>query len=414
MRVELVIIALSILFLIVLLVERTKRKQMQKALENETYKLKKIDSIARAIFENVHAFILFIDSDLTVLKTNYYSRTGTTQDGKEKKVGDLLHCANALAAECGCGTHCLCASCPVRRAITQALLDKQSFTDLEAKLEVQISATESIECDTEISGAYLPLHGEDYMVLTIHDVTRQKINELQIIEAKKKAENADRSKSTFLANMSHEIRTPLNAIVGFSELLATTTSDEEKEQYLDIVKSNSELLLQLVNDILDLAKIEAGTLEFTYTKVDLNQLMSDVEQLFRMRVKTEGLQTQINWVPSAPSCFMHTDRNRIVQVVSNFMSNAIKFTPNGSIQFGYELRQNGLYFYVTDTGTGIPADKIDAIFERFVKLEKNKSGTGLGLAICQIIVKKLNGKIGVKSVLGSGSTFWFTLPFNNL
>ena len=229
--------------------------------------------------------------------------------------------------------------------------------------------------------------------------------------AKEKAENADLSKSTFLANMSHEIRTPLNAITGFAEILASANTEEEKAQYQEIIKMNADLLLQLVNDILDMSKIEAGTLEFVYTKVDINLLLSDLRQLFQMKVNDAGGNIQIIAEPSLPSCSIETDRNRVAQVLSNFTTNAIKFTQEGTISIGYEARDTELYFYVTDTGAGIPADKLPEVFGRFVKLNKDKKGTGLGLSISKTIVNKLEGQIGADSVEGKGSTFWFTIPY---
>lgn len=412
MVIEIVSIVLCLASFIVLFIERQRRKRVQQELEREAYQLKKVNAVTNAVFKNVHAFVLLIDSDFKVLRTNYYNRTGKVSDQSEKRVGDLLQCHNALAAECGCGTHTLCNDCPVRHAISQAFLRKQNFTDLEVMLELVVSDSESVKCQAEISGVYMAVDGDDQMVLTIHDITRQKQAEQALIEAKEKAMNADRSKSVFLANMSHEIRTPLNAIVGFSELLASASSEEEKEQFQGIVKANSELLLQVVNDILDLSKIEAGTLEFIYSVVDVNQMMSDLEQLFCMKVRELGVQTEIVWVRSASECQVYTDRNRVMQVVFNFMSNALKFTPEGSIHLGYELRPNELYVYVTDTGTGIPEEKFASVFERFVKLQLDKNGTGLGLSICRTIIEKLGGQIGVESVYGSGSTFWFTLPLS--
>ena len=228
--------------------------------------------------------------------------------------------------------------------------------------------------------------------------------------AREKAENADRSKSVFLANMSHEIRTPLNAIVGFSELLASASTDEEKTHFLEIVQSNNEMLQQLIADILDLSKIEAGTLEFVFSDVDINQMMSDLEQQFRMRVAELGSGVQIVREASGEG-ILHTDRNRLAQVVSNFMTNALKFTQEGSITLGFRPYEEGLYFYVKDTGTGIPQEKLPHVFERFVKLKQEKNGTGLGLSICQTIVRKLGGEIGVESEEGAGSTFWFILPW---
>lgn len=230
-----------------------------------------------------------------------------------------------------------------------------------------------------------------------------------LIEARKKAEESDRLKMAFLANMSHEIRTPLNAIVGFSELLAAANTEEEKQKYLEILHTNSELLLQLVNDILDLSKIEAGTLEFVYSDVDINLLLNDLEQLFRMKIGSNS-PVQIITESGLPSCMVHTDRNRIAQVVSNFVSNAIKFTTEGSIRIGYQSSENGLRFYVSDTGSGISADKLEGVFDRFVRLQSDKNGNGLGLSICKTIVNKLGGEIGADSEVGKGSTFWFTLP----
>ena len=211
--------------------------------------------------------------------------------------------------------------------------------------------------------------------------------------------------------MSHEIRTPLNAIVGFSGLLDVTENMEDKEEYINIINSNNDLLLQLINDILDLAKIEAGTLEFVDSDVDVNQLFSDIEQSSRLKAQ-DGVQ--VCFVEKIPNCILRTDRNRVSQVITNFINNAIKFTTQGSILFGYRHRDDELYFYVKDTGCGIAKDKIGQVFTRFVKLNSFVQGTGLGLSICQMIIKRLGGDIGVESEQGKGSTFWFTLPYSIL
>ena len=391
--------------------ERRKCLLMQKRLFRESRKLEHTNHIASAILKNVHAYILLIDNDFKVLKTNYYQLTGTQKGLEEKRVGDLLQCRNALSAEGGCGTHAYCGSCPIRCAIRQAFEQRRGFTDLEATLNVLTSEKKSVECDAVISGSYFLLNEEENMVLTVHDITQLKETEKQLTLAKEKAENADLSKSAFLANMSHEIRTPLNAITGFAEILASANTEEEKAQYQEIIKMNADLLLQLVNDILDMSKIEAGTLEFVYTKVDINLLLSDLRQLFQMKVNDAGGNIQIIAEPSLPSCSIETDRNRIAQVLSNFTTNAIKFTQEGTISIGYEARDTELYFYVTDTGAGIPADKLPEVFGRFVKLNKDKKGTGLGLSISKTIVNKLEGQIGADSVEGKGSTFWFTIPY---
>ena len=236
---------------------------------------------------------------------------------------------------------------------------------------------------------------------------KQKEDEIELRKAKDKAEESDRLKSAFLANMSHEIRTPLNAIVGFSNLLTMAEDEEERNEYINIISSNNELLLQLINDILDVAKIEAGTLEFIDSEIDINALLSDIEQSSRLKAP-EGVQ--ISFVEKMPYCIIMSDKNRLAQVITNFINNAIKFTKEGSIRFGYRHKDDKLLLYVRDTGCGIEPEKKDLVFNRFVKLNSFAQGTGLGLAICQMIVKKMGGEIGVESQLGKGSTFWFTLP----
>lgn len=406
-----ILLIICAILLLSYLWERRKCLRRQKRLFRESRKLEHTNHIASAILKNVHAYILLIDNDFKVLKTNYYQLTGTQKGLEEKRVGDLLQCRNALSAEGGCGTHAYCGSCPIRCAIRQAFEQRRGFTDLEATLNVLTSEKKSVECDAVISGSYFLLNEEENMVLTVHDITQLKETEKQLTLAKEKAENADLSKSAFLANMSHEIRTPLNAITGFAEVLASANTEEEKAQYQEIIKMNADLLLQLVNDILDMSKIEAGTLEFVYTKVDINLLLSDLRQLFQMRVNDAGKNIRIIAEPSLPSCSIETDRNRVAQVLSNFTTNAIKFTQEGTISIGYEARDTELYFYVTDSGAGIPADKLPEVFGRFVKLNKDKKGTGLGLSISKTIVNKLEGQIGADSVEGKGSTFWFTIPY---
>lgn len=242
-------------------------------------------------------------------------------------------------------------------------------------------------------------------------ISERKKMEEELISAKEQAEESNRLKSAFLANMSHEIRTPLNAIIGFSGILATTQEEEEKEEYVSIIENNNTLLLQLINDILDLSKIEAGTLEFSYADIDLNALMKEVEHVSQLKVKTEELTVEFE--KCLPNCFIHTERNRLMQVITNFISNALKFTPSGSIRFGYEPEgKTQLRFYVTDTGCGIPEESLKSVFGRFIKLNSFAQGTGLGLSICETIVKNLGGSIGAQSKVGEGSTFWFTVPYH--
>lgn len=250
------------------------------------------------------------------------------------------------------------------------------------------------------------------LIGTSMTVTQRKEMEEALVQAKVKAEEANTLKSSFLANISHEIRTPLNAIVGFSSLLVSAERgiSEEKQEYINIIENNNTLLLQLISDVLDLSKIEAGTMEFDYAPVDVHGLFIELEDTFRLRNKKSGIC--ICYHRRTTECVVKADRNRLVQVMMNLMNNAVKFTGEGSIEFGFDVREDGfLHFYVTDTGCGIPEERLEDIFGNFVKLNSFVQGTGLGLTICRAIVEKMGGKIGAVSRLGHGSTFWFTLPY---
>lgn len=258
---------------------------------------------------------------------------------------------------------------------------------------------------------YRPEDGVIDMLCINYDITPLKETEQKLIIARDKAEELDRLKSAFLANMSHEIRTPLNAIVGFSSLLAESDDSDEREEYIKIVQENNDLLLQLISDILDLSKIEAGTFNFVYTDLNVNEVCSEIVKSMRMKV---GNGIRLFFEKSMQECYLYTDKNRFMQVINNFITNALKFTHQGSITLGYELvSPQEIKFYVRDTGVGIPEKNIDSIFERFVKLNTFVQGTGLGLSICKSIVTQMGGEIGVESVEGEGSCFWFTHPYFN-
>lgn len=521
------------------IMEMRKRKQLQLVANTNDINHQKYVRALNAVLRKVHAYVLLVDKDRNVIKTNYYERTRKVDDGESKKIGELLCCRNSILSG-ACGMHEQCGQCGVRNAVSKAFVQKRGFSDLRASLTLAVSYNRYVRCETLVSGSYLNLEGEERLVLTVHDITElvdgkhrndklegivnftssvaqvgfaslnlftseevitpfycinfcedeeekadvvmrtfryvhpedrgellafmdqasegkvdplckevrvmlsqdkwkwvkvfliqreysvlsgvnevyslnidisdQKNIEHRLAKKRKIAENSDKLKSAFLANMSHEIRTPLNAIVGFSELLASASSEEEKTQFLQILKMNNEMLLQLINDILDMAKIEAGTLEFTYTDVDMSLLTSEMKQQFDMKLKSSNKDVQIIYEPGESPCVLNTDRNRIAQVLFNFMSNALKFTERGTIRFGYERRGNSAYFYVSDTGLGIKEEMLDNVFGRFARFHTQKKGNGLGLSISKTIIDKLGGEIGVDSVYGEGSTFWFTLP----
>ena len=246
-------------------------------------------------------------------------------------------------------------------------------------------------------------HKEIYMQRTVLEGYIQNTSEIVW-----KAERSNQLKSAFLANMSHEIRTPLNAILGFSRIIAETENAEERLQYYDIVEKNNMRLQELINEILDLSKIESGMMEFNYAPVSLYILCEDVKNTYSFRCQPG---VELVFEESDPSLVISTDRNRLFQVFSNLIGNATKFTAKGSISFGYKLKEKEIVFHVADTGSGISDDKIDKIFDRFIMANNQVQGTGLGLSISKIIVEKLGGKIAVQSKMETGTTFTFTLPY---
>ena len=227
-----------------------------------------------------------------------------------------------------------------------------------------------------------------------------------------KAEKASRMKSLFLANMSHEIRTPLNAIEGFSRIIAETDSPEERMKFLEIIESNNNRLMSLINEILDLSRVESGEIVIKKAPVNLENLSKSIKQLFKFRCP-DTVKLECN-TPTMPIT-MQTDENRLTQVLSNLISNALKHTPKGQITFGYKMENDGqqIVFFVQDTGSGISPEFIDHIFETYASQDaERQKGYGLGLALCKIIVEKMGGHISVQSTLGEGSTFFFVLPFH--
>lgn len=292
-----------------------------------------------------------------------------------------------------------CEQCAFQKAITQGKIIRHRIRIDEVDFEVTATPVFDNEGNEIIGG-----------LLRFEDITEKlKIDKL-LQEAKEKAEESSRLKSAFLANMSHEIRTPLNAIVGFSEMICQTDEEEEKQEFMKIISNNNELLLQLIDDILDLSKIEAGTMEFTFAPTDINEVMDGICR--QMQEKNSSPDVEIIFEEKAEKCVITTDRIRLSQVIINFTNNAMKFTREGSIRMGYRIDEatDEIYFYVKDTGIGIPADKVDEVFERFVKLNSFAKGTGLGLAICRVIVERFGGVIGVESKEGEGSCFWFRIP----
>ena len=357
------------------------KEELEKALKKQKLALKSIDF-----------GLIYIDKKYRV-QWEETRQIASLVKGRRYIPGKICYQTSALRNE-------PCGQCAFKKAIEQGKIIRHTIRVDNVDFEVTATPVFGDEKETEIIGG----------LLRFENITEKLKMDKMLQEAKEKAEESNRLKSAFLANMSHEIRTPLNAIVGFSEMVCQTEEEEERKEFVKIISSNNILLLQLIDDILDLSKIEAGTMEFTFAQTDINELMEGICR--QMQEKNSSPDIQILFTEKADQCMMYTDRIRLSQVIINFTNNALKFTPKGSIEMGYRIEEakDEIYFYVKDTGIGIPADKIDKVFERFVKLNSFIKGTGLGLAICRVIVERLGGVIGVESKEGEGSRFWFRIP----
>ena len=357
------------------------KEELEKALKKQKLALKSIDF-----------GLIYIDKNYRV-QWEETRQIASLVKGRRYIPGKICYQTSALRNE-------PCGQCAFKKAIEQGKIIRHTIRVDDVDFEVTATPVFGDEKETEIIGG----------LLRFENITEKLKMDKMLQEAKEKAEESNRLKSAFLANMSHEIRTPLNAIVGFSEMVCQTEEEEERKEFVKIISSNNILLLQLIDDILDLSKIEAGTMEFTFAQTDINELMEGICR--QMQEKNSSPDIQILFTEKADQCMMYTDRIRLSQVIINFTNNALKFTPKGSIEMGYRIEEakDEIYFYVKDTGIGIPADKIDKVFERFVKLNSFIKGTGLGLAICRVIVERLGGVIGVESKEGEGSRFWFRIP----
>ena len=298
-----------------------------------------------------------------------------------------------------------------KAAILENIGRVKAGTSDSFNLDLHILNDDGTEKWTRINVVRNPMNNDPSkieMVCVNYDISELKMTEKNLIEAKNKAEVSDRLKSAFLANMSHEIRTPLNAIVGFSNLLTEAEDPEERRDYLRVVEENNDLLLTLISDILDLSKIEAGTFDFNYGSVDVNQMCEEVVR--SLSLKVQGRPVELRFVGPGGPCFILGDKGRLTQVITNFINNAVKFTAEGSITLSYAVEGDQIRFAVADTGSSIDKEHLANIFERFVKLNSFVQGTGLGLSISKSIVEQMGGRIGVESELGKGACFWFTVP----
>ncbi len=368
-------------------IDKHKQNELTMMRENEK-KLNGLIQQNELILNNTYSGLVYITTDYIVQWENVANCSASLTYEAYKKGS---HCYESY------GLTSPCEDCVMQQAILSRQTEQMQNT-FENGHTLEIFCTPVFKEDGTADG----------IVIRMDDVTERENMIQELKHAKTLAEQSDKLKSAFLANMSHEIRTPLNAIVGFSDLLMETTEPEEKAEYIKIININNELLLKLISDILDLSKIESGTVELKYDKFDISTYFEDLVISMKQRI-TNSYVRLLSHNPY-PDCKVNLDRNRVTQIITNYVTNAIKYTPKGFIEMGYEVVENGIRLYVRDSGIGIPDEKKNKLFQRFEKLDEFAQGTGLGLSICKAIAEAMGGNVGFESTFGQGSLFWAFLP----
>ncbi|WP_304646995.1 sensor histidine kinase [uncultured Muribaculum sp.] len=380
-------------------VDITEKCNAERDLQEFAHKLDVTMNVAHIIpwRWDIHKHKIMCEA-MRMLRRSHYNVTAMAEDVRVINEEDYLNCIHPDDME---------RVCDVYRRFVEGRLEyiKMEYRFIRRKPKCDmVEWIEVCAAVTERDDNGMPTVLIGSMLL----ITERKRQEEMLIAARERAAEADKLKMAFLANMSHEIRTPLNAIVGFSNLLAKTVDADKKQRFINIINKNNQMLLKLIGDVLDMAKVESNTLDFNFRPTDLNHLIQEVDSTMRIKLSNDVM---LNYVLGAPDCIIDTDPDRLNQVLMNLLNNAAKFTTKGSITFGYELRDDEIYFYVRDTGIGIPDQDAERLFSRFTKLNNFIPGTGLGLSISKSIVEMLGGSIGVKSAgHNRGSIFWFTIP----
>ena len=331
------------------------------------------------LLQSLYANVFAVDTDLKIVYSNRPTETGET----------IVESA-------------------LKREIERAFREKGSFANVEVSSRRDAGRSPLIPLYGFASGHYVEIDGIPLVTVSAVDVSGLHCQTEELEHALEEAQQEASKRTTILQDMSHELKSPLNAVVGFAKLLVQTNDKEKQKKYAEVIETNTNLILSLAKDVLDMARAESGNMTFDYRGMDVNAFMKSMTDMAEMRASTD---TIVNCVLGSKNLKLYTAPERLGQVMQNLLNNAVKYTVRGSITAGYEIRNDEVYFFVKDTGTGIPAVKIKHVFDRYWREKKDDFGSGLGLPICKEIIERLGGKIGVYSPgENQGCTFWFTLP----
>jgi PAS domain S-box-containing protein len=388
----------------------TERVKIEQALKNSEMQL-------NAIFNNAPVIMILLNEKTQVLKMNKFGMEATGRNMESLtglRPGDVMKCINSYNDPRGCGFSSFCHSCTLKRTVENTFNSGTEYYKAEAQLTTVESDSRKLHTIL-ISTSVISNVPQKQVLITIDDITSGKMLENELRKARDRAEESDRLKSAFLANISHEIRTPMNGIMGFSEMLKKPgISDEKRNQFSSLIHEGCRQLLSIITDVIEISMLDSDQMSIVKSEFRIGEFMQDLFLLFRSQAATKGLN--LSFSKDKIDQTINTDREKLKHILSNLLSNAVKFTKEGSIEYGYSIRSSAIEFFVRDTGIGIQSDLHDAIFERFRQAETSDTrqygGTGLGLSIAKGLVALLDGRIWLESEPGSGTTFFFTIPYN--
>lgn len=401
-------IVISLLILVIIVIGYYYKQASETVIQRDET-IKTSEALFNFILKHISSYVLIIDENFIVEKTNYYSVSGTEDTGQPKRVGELINCVNSFQSGCGKGD--LCKSCPIRHAISDAFLRGRSFSNLEALVNMRVEEAKSVRCNVTVSGTYIAprFPHRSKMLITLHDITELKQAQLRLQDALDKTERIEKTKFTFLEKLGNEINDQLNCIIGWANLVSTdhNLSDERRNEYMNLIYEHSDYLSHMANDVLRLARIDAQNIDLHKTSFSLPEFCQDV-LMSRMNNTHPNVEMYLD--KDLPEILIYTDQQKLYHIIVNLLSNAQKFTDRGHIRLGYRIMEdNMLEFFVEDTGKGMPGSIQAYLFERFFKANTFTDGPGLGLAICKAYIEAMGGTIRFNSKEGRGTRFFFTI-----
>lgn len=406
-----IMIAILICVILFVIYKYLQTKQIIKR-KNQEIETSKI--LFNVILQHINAYILIIDRDFIVKKTNYYTQTETTDTGEKKKIGELIHCVNSLQEGCGHGE--LCKTCPIRQAITETFRSKKNFMNLETMVRLQLPESKFTRCNVAVSGSYMDLK-DDYaqMLITIYDITELKQAQIRLQDTLQKTERAEKTKFTFLSQLGTEISDQLSRILEWANLINTNThlTPQQQGEYIHLIHQQSEEVTLMTHEAFNHARIDSSKIHLQMSTFSLREFFQNI---LLLRANNTHPNVELYLDEESPDMLIYTDQKKLYHIIMHLLSNAQRFTDRGHIKVAYipNKKKDIIHFTIEDTGIGIASNIHVHLFERFYKQNTFSDGPGLGLSICKVYIEAMGGNLQFTSSEGRGSRFHFSIKQETL